>query len=108
MTTPPSIPEPAEVNREFCFTSGGWCVWRPLPVPSTVAWRECRGCGRVQYQSRRGWSETPHPRSALHWHVMRTLWHRNRAEWEIKVHSVGGIFEPDMLAQLQRIHAPDG
>ena len=107
MTTPP-IPEPSEVNREFCFTSGGWCRWRRLAVPSTVAWRECRGCGRVQYRGLRRWSEVLHPRESLHWHVLRRLWTRNRTEWEIKVHSVGGLFDPDMLAALQRIHADHG
>ena len=93
------------MNREFCFTAGGWCVFEPLAVPSAVAWRECRGCGRVQYRSRRGWSEVLHPREQLHWHVCRRLWYRNRPEWEFRVHSVGGIFEPDILEALQRRHA---
>lgn len=73
---------------DMCFATGGACEWRALPVPAICTWRECGGCGRVQYRSRSGWSEVLSDRAHLHWRVLRRLWHRNQTEWEVNVHPV--------------------
>lgn len=90
-STPPEFPvEDEMIVLDMCFATGGACQWRALPVPAVCAWRECGGCGRVQYRSRSrsGWSELLSDRAHLHWRVLRLLWRRNCWEWEVKVHPV--------------------
>lgn len=86
-STPPEIPQDGMILH-ICFETGGACVWNALAVPSTVGWRECAGCGRIQYRSRAGWSEVLSGRAHLHWRVLRRLWHRNCWQWELSVHPV--------------------